>query len=231
MWPTDNTTKSHYYSSPLPRGTWMDCAYHQGLTISSTIYVAVGGLSNHCSLVCSYELPQACQKVFMPKSIPHYKVKEAVMVGVVFQKRLERNISLWREARVGASVLGTWEYLIKPGICQMARERQKEQNVESKGRLRVLNLLQGRYMERVHGGDFTALLSLKATQREISDFYKAMSDKIILKGKSDNAKKSEKTRIYHHSILQTKIKRTYIGKLETVEGWKVGHEECDEFLE
>ena len=62
----------------------------------------------------------------MPKSIPHYKVKEVVMVDVEFQKRLKRNISLWREARVGASVLDTWEYLIKPKIHQLARERQKD---------------------------------------------------------------------------------------------------------
>ena len=85
--------------------------------------------------------------------------------------------------------------------------------MESKGRLMVLNLLQGRYMERVDWGDCTALPSLKVTQREISDFYKAMSDKIILEGKANNAEKSEKTWIYHHSILQAKIKWTYIGKL------------------
>ena len=86
-------------------------------------------------------------------------------------------------------------------------------------------------MEQVHGGDFTALPSLKATQREISDFYKGMSDKIILEWKADNAEKSEKMRIYHHSILQMKIKWTYLGKLETEEGWKVGHDDCAEFLE
>ena len=95
----------------------------------------------------------------------------------------------------------------------------------------MLNLLQGRYTERVHSGDLTALLSLKATQREISDFYKASSDKVILEGKSYNAENSEKNSIYHHSILQSKIKQTYIAKLDTVEGWKVGQEECANFLE
>ena len=95
----------------------------------------------------------------------------------------------------------------------------------------MLNILQGRYTERVHSGDLTALPSLKATQREISDFYKAMSDKVILEGKSYNVENSEKTRIYHHSILQSKIKQTYIAKLDTMEGWKDGHEECAKFLE
>ena len=153
------------------------------------------------------------------------------MLDIVFKKRLERNISAWREARARACVLDTWDYIIKPGIRRLARERQKEMKKDLKGRLTVLNLLQGRYTERLHSGDLAALQCLKVTQREISDFYKAMSDKIILEGKADNADKSEKTRIYHHSILQTKIKWTYIGKLETEEGWKVGHDDCAKFLE
>ena len=65
---------------------------------------------------------------------------------------------------------------------------------DSKGRLTVLNLLQGRYTERVHSGDLAALQSLKVTQREILDFYKVMSDKVILEGKSNNAEKSEKNK-------------------------------------
>ena len=141
MWPNDNTTKSHYYTSPLPGSTRIDHVYHHGLTVGSASYMPVGGLSDHCALVSSYELPQACQKVFLPKSIPHYKIKEAVMLDVVFHKMLESNICVWREARVGALVLDTWDYIMKLGIRQLARERQKELKEDAKGRLTVLNLL------------------------------------------------------------------------------------------
>ena len=73
---------------PLPDGTWIDRVYHHGLTVGSSGYVPVGGLSDHCALMTSYELPQDCLKVFLPKSIPHYKIKEEVMLDIVFQKRL-----------------------------------------------------------------------------------------------------------------------------------------------
>ena len=77
----------------------------------------------------------------------------------------------------------------------------------------------------------SALQDLKVVQREISDFYNAESEKVILEGKAYNIKTSEKNRIYHHSILQAKIKRSYISKLDTVQGWKVGQKECADFLE
>ena len=57
------------------------------------------------------------------------------------------------------------------------------------------------------------------------------SEKVILEGKTYNIETSEKTRIYHHSILQAKIKRSYISKLDTVQGWMVSQTECANFLE
>ena len=66
MCPADTTTKSHYYDSPLPGETHIDQAYHKRLTFSNFMYVSIGGLSDHCSLICSYKLPQVCQKVLMP---------------------------------------------------------------------------------------------------------------------------------------------------------------------
>ena len=104
LWPKDTTTKSHYYTHPWPGGTRIDRVYHHGLSVASSGYVPVGGLSDHCAIVTAYDLPQDFHKAFLPKSIPYYKMKEEVMLDVVFQKG-------WR----GASDLGGW--LGKEQMC------------------------------------------------------------------------------------------------------------------
>ena len=116
LWPKDTTTKYHYYTYPWPGGTRIDRVYHHGLSVASSGYVPVGGLLDHCAIVTAYDLPQDFHKAFLPKSIPYYKMKEEVMLDVVFQKRLERSIRSWRLAREGADVLDTWDFVIKPGI-------------------------------------------------------------------------------------------------------------------
>ena len=55
------------------------------------------------------------------------------MTDVLFQKRLERKMSAWRMAREGCDVMMTWEYIIKPGIKNLARERQRELRMRKKG--------------------------------------------------------------------------------------------------
>jgi hypothetical protein len=55
----------------------------------------------------------------------------------------------------------------------------------------VLNYLQGKYTERVHSGEFSALPRLLSMQRDIVDYYKELSEKIIIEGKAGEAEESE----------------------------------------
>ena len=54
---------------------------------------------------------------------------------------------------------------------------------------------------------------------------------IILQARTEESSKSEKMRIFHHSLLKRNIKCSAILKLNTSEGLKFGHAECAEFFE
>ena len=94
-----------------------------------------------------------------------------------------------------------------------------------------LNFLQGMYTEQLLWGDWEALKELKLVQKEITDFYENESSKIMIESKTYDIESSEKTRIFHHSNLRSKIKKSQITKLMTGDGIIVGQKECHEYLE
>ena len=81
---------------------------------------------------------------------------------------------------VGNSYLDIWEFLVKPGIRRLVRERQGELQKMRRDRLMVLFAKQGRYTDKLHNRDFSVLPLLRATQLEIANYYKEESAKIIL---------------------------------------------------
>ena len=103
----------------------------------------------------------------------------------------------------GTSFLECWEWMIKPGICRLARDRQKEIEHKRFGRLNVLFVKQNLYTARLHHGDFSALPLLRNAQLEIEAHYRVESEKILLQSRIDECTTSEKTRIFHHSLLKT----------------------------
>ena len=82
-------------------------------------------------------MPHDCHKVFLPKSLPYFKMKEEVIRDEIFQKRLEKMMNAWKLARMNGDKMTTWECIIKPGIMKLAKERQCELKEEKKGRLGV----------------------------------------------------------------------------------------------
>ena len=111
---------------------------------------------------------------------------------------------------------------MKPGISKLVKERSAELKEEKLGCLNLLNFMQGRYTARLHSGDWEAMKELKLVQQEITEFYEKESSKIMTEAKTYDLESSEKTRIYHHTLLKNRIKKSQISKLSTENGMITG---------
>ena len=150
-----------------------------------------------------------------PTSIPHFKVKPYVLKDELFKERLKECIEEWLlVTEHGTTILECWEWMIKPGLCHLARDRQKEIEEERLGRLHVLFVKQNIYTSCPHRGNLSVLPLLHHSQLEIEEHYKVESDKIILQSCTEECSSSEKTRIFHHSLLKQNIKCSDILKVD-----------------
>ena len=229
IFPKDDKTMSHYYQHPSPGASRLDRIYHSNLETASIGYIPTS-LSDHMALVCSYHVPEG-KDIRSPKIKPYQKICEEVAKDKVFNIRLKHCVEGIMSARENKDPQITWEKMIKPSIKKLARQRTKELKEEKRGRLNVLNHLQGRATAKLHAGDMEALNELKIVQNEIKNFYENEAKKISIAAKSHDLENGEKTRIYHHQLLKTRVKKTYISKLQTEEGLILGQDECHRFLE
>ena len=169
IFPKDDKTMSFYYQHPSPGASRLDRIYHTNLEIASIGYLPCS-LSDHMALVCSYHVPDD-RATRLPKNKPYQKISEEVSKDKVFNIRLKQCVDGIMSIREDKDPQVTWEQMIKPSIKKLARQRYKEIKEEKKGRLNVLNQLQGRATAKLHAGDMEAMNELKLIQNEIKAFY------------------------------------------------------------
>ena len=198
IFPRDDKTMSFYYQYPSPGSSRLDRIYHSNLEIASIGYIPCS-LSDHMALVCSYIVP-ANRDTRLPKNKPYQKISEEVARDKVYNIRLKHCVEGIMLIRENKDPQVTWEKMIKPSIKKLARQRSKEINEEKKGRLNVLNQLQGRATAKLHAGDMDALNELKLVQNEIKSFYEKEAKKISIAAKTADLEDGEKTHIYHHQL-------------------------------
>ena len=92
----------------------------------------------------------------------------------------------------GALILKVWQKLVKPGIHQIAQDRQQEIEYKRNQHLQMLFLKQHIYTTYLQDGDHNAFGLLRETQMKIEQ------QKIILQARTDTACQSENTLIFHH---------------------------------
>ena len=159
IFPKDDKTMSFYYKYPSPGASRLDRIYHSNLEIASVGYLPCS-LSDHMALVCSYHVPEG-RDTRLPKIKPYQKINEEVSKDKVYNIRLKHCVEGIMMARENKDPQITWEKMIKPSIKKLARQRTKEIKEEKRGRLNVLNHLQGRATAKLHSGDMEALKELK----------------------------------------------------------------------
>ena len=233
LWPNDKSM-SHYYFHPIhgPGATRIDRSYtYGGLKVATACYISAS-FSDHCVLIISLELPQNIGIFKAPKTFPHYKIKPYILSDPIFKQNLSVLVEdCVKVTDLNTSFLESWEWILKPGIIRLAKDRQRELELEKFGRLNVLFIKQNIYTAKLHQGDYSVLSLLRKVQLEIEAHYESECNKIRIQARMDECTQSEKTRIYHHSLLKRNIKRSAILKLDTLEGMKTGHDECMDFLE
>ena len=147
------------------------------------------------------------------------------MKDLIFQERLKSCLEYWtRVADYNTCILEVWEWIIKPGICKLAKYRQREIQDQHLGILQILFVKQSMYTSQLQSGDLSVLHLLCFTQLEIENHYE-------VEARTEESASSEKTRIFHHSLIKRNIQISAILKLDTAEGRKTGHFECFEYLE
>ena len=103
---------------------------------------------------------------------------------------------------------------MKPGIVRLAKDYHREVYVERFGSLQVLFIKLGLFSSQLQQGDLSVLPNLCITQLEIEAHYKFESEKIFVQARTTQTASSEKSQIYHHSLLKRNPKRPSILKLD-----------------
>ena len=82
-----------------------------------------------------------------------------------------------------------------------------------------------------HQSDYHYLGQLHKVQNQIREWYKRRSQKIKVQSRRKEFQDAESTRIYHHDLHKSFIKKSSILKLETDDGSIIeGHEDCAQYL-
>ena len=197
-----------------------------------TAFYQSPSFTDHLALIVSYELPKHIERKLLPRSCLYFKVKQYILEDQLFRQLLEKEVKSWMKLhKEGVLILTVWERLVKLGIHQIACERQRDIEFERNEKLQMLFLKQHIYTSYLQDGDFSAFALLKETQMKIEQHYVWESEKITIQARTDAACESEKTRIYHHSLLRRNFKSSAIIKLDTEEGFIYGHDQCMDFLE
>ena len=210
----------------------IDRCYHWGnLSVQEAEYHAIS-FSDHLSLRVVYSLPCRLARMVAPQAKPHFKIPPHVVDDDNFRENLCQTFEIWQQVREnGANTLKWWEYLVKPGICSLAKSRAGELKKQRCGQLNLLYLRQSYLAMKVKGGEFACTSELYEVNLRISKWYEQESQKIILYSRAEDINKNEKVRIYHHALHRKFINKSSILKLETPSGIVEGHENCARALE
>ena len=224
---------SRIYSNSQGEGaSRIDRCYHWGhLPVLEAEYHAIS-FSDHLSLRVVYSPPCRLARLMAPKAKPHFKIPPHVVDDDTFREKLSQEFMAWQQVREnGANVLKWWEYMVKPGICHLAKSRAAELQKQRCGQLNLLYLRQSYLASRVRGGDFASTSGLYEINSRISKWYEQESQKIILYSRAEDINKNEKVRVYHHALHRKFINKSSILKLESPSGIVEGHENCARALE
>ena len=228
-------TYSRFYENCRAEGaSRIDRCYHHGsLVVEKAIYVPLA-FSDHFAHVVEFLVPDNMSQVISPKCRPSFRVKPEVIRDNVFKERLADAVQGWERVRAfdaGSGILSWWEHLVKPGIRQLAIERNKEMNISRKEVLNLLLIRQAYLTRKLQQGLTNKLGELKEVHLLIEAWYQQESEKVQHQSRLEEFQKDEKTTLYHHELLKKVIKKSSILKLQTDDGMLEGHEACSKFLE
>ena len=103
----------------------------------------------------------------------------------------------WRTVPDGnVSILDTWEYIVKPDVRRITRDRQCEVQVERFGTLNALFTKLSFFSSELQSGDLSVMADLRSAQLEIDDHYRIESEKILTFARTYQIETSEKAHIY-----------------------------------
>ena len=120
---------SHFYQTPS-NGTGasrLDRAYGWGdITVEESMYCPAA-FTDHMAYVISLKLPANCDRIFSPITRPIFTIRPEIIQDSEFQLWLADSMADWLHIKeLGLGVLDWWEYVVKPGIRQLAIKRSKQ---------------------------------------------------------------------------------------------------------
>ena len=157
---------SHYYENS-----------YRDIKAVTAFYTHIS-FSNHFTLILSFELPAHLEKSISLRSIQLFKIKLCVLKDQIFQERLKVCMDFWTcVADYNTCILEVWEWLIKPGICKLAKDWQREIQDQHLCILQMLFVKQSLYTSQLQTGNMSVLPLLCHTQLEIEEHYRVESEK------------------------------------------------------
>ena len=133
----------------------------------------------------------------------------------------------------GVDILVWWEYMVKKGIKELAREKGIKIKKQRIGKLNMLKIKQAYFNTKVSSslGDHKHLTDLMGVNITISKWYESESENINLFSRAQDINLNEKVRIFHHGLHKKCQKRSMIMQLSTPNGTVEGHSACAKALE
>ena len=226
---TSTQSFSHYYSKGATR---IDREYIWGeVSIIRSEYIPLA-FSDHMGLLTEVSVPFKLSRQSYIRGVKSFKIRNNVASDLTFKKSVAVKMPVWREVKdCGLDVLTWWELVVKPGIRNLAKVREKEINEEKRGQLNMLYIRQAYLVRKLqHSNCSTILAQLQHTQALICDWFERESKRIQVQSRKNEFDSSEATIIYHHELHQKFLKRSSILKLDTEEGMLEGHEKCSNYL-
>ena len=234
--PSSNTFSRYYVIRGISGARRIDQQYHWGNIIPIEASYFPIAFSDPFAQIVKVKIPDPLARLCSPRSRPQFKVREEVARDQEFQDAVQVAMEEWELVRLeGLPVLSWWELIVKPGIKKIAMDRSKCINISRRSLLNLLLLRQSYLVRKIQNSQAnqwdTHLPELLNIQVQIQLWYKKVSEKIQHQSRVDEYQEAEQTRIYHHEIHKTHLKKSSILKLMTDTGLIEGHDLCAQHLE
>ena len=221
LYPNKKQYSRYYIWKGASGATRIDRCYSWGnLDADEANYLTLS-FSDHLAHVVQYQLShEMCQKE-NPRKRAIYKIKHWLVKDIIFQDRIRKEFESWMEMKDHFSALNLWEEVVKPGIKQLAIQREREINLERNQELQALQLKLDFHLWKLKEDDLVNLTEKLANyenaKQNLNDFFQQRAKVILYQNRSEIFEMSDATKIYHYESLTNYIKQSHFNQIEVNE--------------
>ena len=220
-----------YSTNNVTNASRLDRTYTRGTVSSRSCTTVALPFSDHLGVINELNLGgNVIPKI--PRVKPLFKSSPWVIQDPNFKAKLKDQLPIWLQSLTGdTNILDWWDNVFKRRLKSLMIEHSSIMTRQRRGVINLLNLqLSHATTNLMSDRSSIVYAEYESIKLKINNWYQEESKNLLLRCKARDIDESESATIYHHQMHQKRFKRSSLLKLDTPEGMKIGHTECQKYM-